>query len=149
MDVGATSVNFHMLNKESRKYFNRAFISSSSSFSHYAYPDRNHLDQMKKCTKIDDEKKLIAFLKTVDSDGLDVCQTFSFTNANAVPWAPTIESAETVGAFKTKLANEMYSEDPAVMDTLFSFNSQVLVYCLIYINSSDDPFLSDFEPYFG
>lgn len=117
-----------MLNEESRKYFNRAFISSSSAFSYYAFANANHLDQMKSCSEIRSKEKLIQFLKTVDSKELDGCQTFSFTNVSAVPWGPTIENSETIGAFKTMTPNETYNSDnPPVMDTLFSFNSQVTV----------------------
>lgn len=115
-----------MLNKESRKYFTRAFLSSGSAFSYYAFSDRNHLDQMKNCSEIHDEGKLIEFLKTVDSKDLEECQTFSFKNPNTVPWAPTTESPKTIGAFKTQPPNEIYnSDDPPVMDTLFSFTSEV------------------------
>lgn len=116
-----------MLNVESRKYFNRAFLSSGSAFSYYAFSNVNHLDHMKNCTEIHDREKLIEFLKTVHSNDLDECQTFSSKNANTVSYAPTIENPGTIGAFKVKSANEMYnSDDPPVMDTLFSFTSQVL-----------------------
>lgn len=116
-----------MLNKESRKYFNRAFLSSSSGFSNYAFANSgNHLDQMKMCLEIHDKRKLIEFLKTVDSNDLEECQTLSFKNTTAVPWAPTIENSETIGAFKTETPIEIYNSDnPPVIDALFSFNSQV------------------------
>lgn len=115
-----------MLNEESRKYFNRAFISSSSAFSYYGYADGNHFKQMQECSKTDDEEKLIEFLKTADIKTLIECQSHNFESSVIVPWAPTIENAGTIGAFKTKTPDEIYNSDNApVMDAMFSFNSEV------------------------
>lgn len=124
--LGATSANFQMLNEESRKYFNRAFISSSSAFSYYGYADGNHFKQIQKCSESVGKEKLIEFLKTADIKALVECQSYTFESSVIVPWAPTIENASTIGAFKTKTPDEMYNSDNApVMDAMFSFNSQV------------------------
>lgn len=116
-----------MLNVDSVKYFKRAYLSSSSAFSpFYAFPNGNHLDKMKQCFKIEDQEKLIEFLKTANSIQLSACQTFKPKNIDNVPWGPTIENPATVGAFKIKSTDELYnSDDSPAIDTLFSFNSQV------------------------
>lgn len=117
-----------MLNEESRKYFNRAFALSSSALNYYAFNEQNHLDRIKRFLDIQDEQHLIEFLKTANSvtfpDRLrtNIVEPILFESA----WVPTIESADTRGAFITKTPSEIYESNEApIIDTMFSFTSQV------------------------
>ncbi len=116
-----------MLNEESRKYFNRAYLGSSSAFNFYAISRVGHLQQMKEFSKIDEEDKLIEYLKTADSCVLSAFYPPSATGKTLyVPWVPTIEDSNTVGAFITKTPEEIYHSDKApIMDTMFSIASKV------------------------
>lgn len=120
-----------MLNEESRKYFNRALAMSSTAFNYYALFEPNHLKRMQDYTKVEDNAKLIEYLKNADSKTLANC--YQTGNLELIlldsPWVPTIESPSTKGAFITKTPEEIYNSDAApVMDTMFSFNSQVPLY---------------------
>lgn len=126
--IGGASVGFQVLNEESRKYFNRAFLSSSSAFNYYTLNETNHLQRMKEFSKIYDERHLIEYLKTVDSDILSKCHQYGIPDGRdlSVPWAPTIEDPDTVGAFITQSPQDIYNSEKApVMDVMFSFNSKV------------------------
>lgn len=117
-----------MLNEESRKYFNRAYLGSSSVLSHYTLSEVDHLQRMKEFSKIDDKDKLIEYLKTTSSDVLSTCHPFSMNGESlSVPWVPTIENPNTVGAFITKTPEDIYNSDRApVMDAMLSFTSKVI-----------------------
>lgn len=116
-----------MLNVESRKYFNRAFILSGSAFDYFALSEVNHLERMREFSKIDDKAKVVEYLKTADSKLLaDIGSINSFGKTLIPPWAPTIESPMTPGAFLTKTLDAIYESDNApVLDVMFSFTSQV------------------------
>lgn len=116
-----------MLNAESRKYFNRAYLGSSSAFNFYAISKVDHLQQTKEFSKIDDEFKLIEYLRTASSDVLASFYPLSAKGKSMyVPWVPTIESRNTVGAFMTRNPEEIYGTDDApIMDTMFSIASKV------------------------
>lgn len=125
--LGGASVSFHMLNEESRKYFNRAFLLSGSAFDYFALSELNHFERMQKFSNINDKNQLLEYLKTADSKMLaDIDSISSFGKTLIPPWAPTIESPMTKGAFLTKTLEEIYKSDRApVLDTWFSFTSQV------------------------
>lgn len=116
-----------MLNEESRKYFNRAYLASGAVFNYWALDENDHLKKMQEYAKIDDVQQLIEYLKTLDSESLGDCYSWDTVgNLVAPPWLPTIESSETDGAFLTKTPDEIYASDnPPVMDTLIAFNSHV------------------------
>lgn len=117
-----------MLNEESRKYFNRAFALSSTSFNFYTLFEPNHLKRLQECSEIDDKKMLIEYLQTADSDILAKCASTNDLGKLllAAPWVPTIENASTKGAFITKTPEEIYNSDKApVLDTMFTFTSDV------------------------
>lgn len=127
--IGGASVNYQMLNEESRKYFNRAFALSSSALNHYVLYEPNHLERMQNFSNIQEKQKLVEFLKTADSGDLAKVQTTNdFGNILLeAPWVPTIESFGTKGAFIAKSPEEIYKSDEApVMDVMFSFDSQVI-----------------------
>lgn len=125
--IGGASVNLHMLNNESRKYFNRAFLMSSTALNYYALSDENHLERMKKFANIQDEKQLVEYLKKTKNIALSQIESNAdFGVLLDFRWGPTVESAETEAAFITKTAKEIYeSDDAPAMDTMFSFTSQV------------------------
>lgn len=105
-----------MINEESRKYFNRAYASSSSAFSAYALHRANHVQKVQECFHIEQMDKLLEHLKVANSSALVKCSSFG----------PTVENPRTAGAFLTRTPNEVYNSKRApVMDAMFSFNSQV------------------------
>lgn len=121
-EIGAASVHFHMLNDSSRKYFNRVYASSSSAFSAYALHRANHLQKAHECFQINEMDKLIKYLKTTNSSTLVKCYP-----SPSPAWVPTIENSRAVGAFLTQTSDEIYgSNKVSPLDTMFSFNSQVL-----------------------
>lgn len=123
-----------MLNKESRKYFNRAFASSGSAFSFYALSKDDHLKRMQEFSKINDKDKLIEFLKTANSKELSESQPFSFGKILYAPWVPTIESSTTKGAFISTKPDEIYNSNEApVLDSLFSVTSVVFNLIALFI----------------
>lgn len=127
--LGGDAVHFHMLNKESRSYFNRAFAASGTAITTNALTKVNHVQQVQECSKIVEMDKLIEYLKTENSNTLIKCPQFENpVNLNTI-WAPVVESIDTKGAFLTKTPREIYSdpdEGVPIMDTMFSFTSQVL-----------------------
>lgn len=128
MITGGASVSYHMLNEESRKYFNRAIIMSGVSFNNFALYESNHLERMQNFTNIKDEQKLVEYLKAADSAVL--AKVTGLKDSRYIvqtSWAPTIESPETNGAFITQHPEEIYQSDKApIMDAIFTFNSMVL-----------------------
>ncbi|XP_031623525.1 esterase B1-like [Contarinia nasturtii] len=142
--AGGASVNYHMLNEESRKYFNRAFAMSSSALNFYALYEPNHLEIMQNFSNIQDKDKLIEHLKKEDSAILE--QFRSTTSRGLVllqsPWVPTIENSTTKGAFITESPEEIYKSKAPVMDTLFSFTSQEYVTFNANLTRNTEPFLS-------
>ncbi|XP_055312128.1 esterase B1-like [Sitodiplosis mosellana] len=143
--AGGASVNYHMLNEESRKYFNRAFAQSSSSLNYYALQKQNHLERMQNFSNIQDKQQLVEYLKAADSAELAKLLKQNEYGKILIDllWAPTIESPETKGAFITKTPEEIYKSDKApVMDAMFSFTSDEFVTFNQDIPTSSEPFLS-------
>lgn len=119
-------MGFHLLNEESRKYFNRAYLSSSSVFSHYALHRANHLQGMKDFTGISADEELIKYLRTANSDFLSKHYPFTYGKSLTPPWVPTIEHTNAVRPFITKTPDEIYGTGEAqAIDIMFSFNSKV------------------------
>ena len=126
--IGGASVNYQMLNEESRKYFNRAFAISGSSLNYYPLYEPNHLERMQNFSNIQDKQKLVEYLKTADSATLANAHRTNDLGQFLLEtcWVPTIENPEIKGAFMTKTPEEIYKSDKApVMDVMFSFASQV------------------------
>lgn len=125
--TGGSSVHFHMLNVESRKYFTRAYFSSSSAFSYIAINTTNHVQRMREFSKVDDMDKLIEYLKTTKSDVLEKCHTMdNFDMTLISSWVPTIENPDTIGAFMTETPEVTYkSGNVPMIDTMVSFTSKV------------------------
>lgn len=117
--TGGEYVHFHMLNEQSRKYFQRAWTGSGNAFSTYALRRANYVDFVQGCCKIFDINRLTYFLKTTNTTNLVRCYHQA--------WYPTIENPNTKGAFLTKSPEEIYSSDnPPIMDAVFNFASQVI-----------------------
>lgn len=126
INTGGASAHFHMLNVESRKYFKRIFAISSSAFCAYALRKANHVQRTQKCLKIYEMKRLIDFLKWAKPSTLSACDPMIFPGGLTAKWVPTIESANTKGAFLTKSPDDIYSSGEApAMDSMFSFTNQV------------------------
>lgn len=120
-------MNYHMLNEESRKYFNRVYISSSTAFSYIALNKNNHVKRMQEYSNTNDMNALIEYLKTTNSDILMKCHMMETFDPTLIsPWVPTIENPDTNHAFMTQMPIEVYNSGkvPAI-DTLVSFNSHV------------------------
>lgn len=116
-----------MLNSGSRKYFNRVYASSGSAFSAYALRKANHLRLIQECFKIKEMSSLVDYLKTANASTLNQCYRLEFPGEMLPTWVPTIERVGTKGAFFEKTPDEIYSSSEApIMDTMFSFTSQVL-----------------------
>lgn len=122
--LGGAAVHFHMLNKESRRYFNRAFASSGSAFN--AWQRGTHVELIQECSKLNEEDEMIEFLRAASSQRLLGCKPKTQPGGVEQAWLPTIESPQTRGAFLTQPPEEIYRSDrPLPIHTMFSFNSQV------------------------
>lgn len=131
IETGGTSVHYHVLNLESRKYFNRAYLASGVALDYFALHEPDHLGRLYEFSKTQDKKQLIKYLKSTDSQILAECySTLDFGNVLvSLPWVPTIESPLTKGAFLTKTPEEILNSNEApVMDILFSFTSEVFTH---------------------
>lgn len=109
-----------MLNEESRKYFTRAYLSSGSA-SYWKVQHFNHTRQLQQCLEVNATgKELIEFMKTANYTTLFKC--------NYLTWIVFYERPNATNAFMTKTPDEIYSSDnPPVMDTMFSIASQVCI----------------------
>lgn len=128
--IGGASVTYQMLNKDSRKYFQRAMSISSTALNYYTLYEPNHLERMQKYSNKQSTDELVEYLKTTDTDTLAKCETTNDFGPILLHsfWVPTIEDPETKGAFITKHPEEIYqSDDVPAMDILFSFNSEVFI----------------------
>lgn len=113
---------------ESRKYFNRAFASSSSAFNRYAISRTNHVHHIQNCSQFNDMDKIIEYLRTSEmAKILYECYPLeTIMGKNLYLYVPTIEMPNIRGAFITKTPDEIYNSTEApVMDTMFSFASEV------------------------
>lgn len=124
--IGAASTHFHMLNEQSRKYFTRTFLISSSAFSPYALRKADHVHQIRNCSRSQDMSKLVEYIKTSEAHTLRECYMYHFPGKLNPVWVPTIESPHNKGAFMTKTPEEMYSLGLVrAKDVMFSFATQV------------------------
>lgn len=136
---GGACVNFHMLNHESRKYFNRVFSMSGTAF--YCYPlsliEDNNIESMQNCTKITNIEKLAKHLAITDIGNL-----LEYNSECEIVWAPTIESINAPNSFLTKSVEEIYnSTDAPVMDAMFSFDSSEAMGPLKKFFNKTEPFI--------
>lgn len=98
---------------------------SSSALSSYLIRKASQLPQIQECSRINDTTKLIEFLKVANASELSECYAIKPTYFQTI-WVPTIESASVVGAFLTKMPEEIYNSNEApVMDTMLSLTTQV------------------------
>lgn len=107
---------------------------SGTIYDYYPLDENNHYKRMQKCSKIKSRKKLLKYLKTTDANILAACHaTDSYGKMLlTMEWVPTIENPSTKGAFITQRADDIYnSADAPVMDTLFSFTSQVNLFLIL------------------
>lgn len=126
---GAKSIQYHMLNEESRKYFQRAFMISGTALSTATYASSaygaNDLQQARQCLQIDDIDRLIEHLKVVNASVIARCFPVQIPGDLSLTWTPTIESNSTHGAFLTEAPIDIYNSGKAPrMDTMFAFNSR-------------------------
>lgn len=126
--IGGASVHYHILNEESRNYFQRAFVVSGAALDYFALYEPDHYKRVQECFDIEDKTKLIEYLKSTDSKILAECyatQDFGKLLVS-LPWVPTIENPSTKGAFLTKSPEDILNSNEApMMDILFSFTSEV------------------------
>lgn len=124
-----------MLNKESRSYFNRAFLASGSAINTYALTSANHTRHVQNCSKADEMENLIGYLKAENCATLISWPWMDGPNDEWMLWVPSIERSDTKGAFLTKTPEEIYDDFPdeaPIMDTLFSFTAQVHFQMVIF-----------------
>lgn len=116
--TGGTFAHAHMLNAESRKYFNRAY-SSSGVVSRFHLRRDNHVEYLRQCLQINETGYGFAeILKTANTTALAEC--------NYLRWIIFIESPNTPGAFITQSLDEIYNSDSAPkVDAMFSIATQV------------------------
>lgn len=126
LHTGGASVHFHMINEQSRKYYNRAFSSSGTAINFFALHRINHMERVQKCFQTNDVGHLIEYLKVADRSILMNCYPFIIPDDLYPVWVPTIESPTAGDAFLTKTPYEIYNSDQApMMDAIFGFTSQV------------------------
>lgn len=133
IETGGASVDHHMLNEESRKYFNRAHAASGTVFNYFGAPPKgNHLERMLECSQTNDQMSLIQYLKTAPAEDLVKCHFAMNWGKTIKPeWGPSIEKEDARMPFITQSLDEIYNSGKApVIDAFFSFTDQVC-------NSSD------------
>lgn len=121
--VGGASVQFQLLNPESRRYFNRVFAHSGSALNPFFIRKTNQLQQIQNFLKIIDSVKLIEYLKMANPTIL----TKFFTLKMPFVFQPTIESSSINGAFLSKTPEDIYNSNEApAIDTMFSLTTDVI-----------------------
>lgn len=124
--AGGASVHFHMINEESRRYYNRALSSSGTAMNFFALKRINHLERVQKCFQTNNMGHLIQYLKVADRNILMNCYPFIIPDDLYPVWVPTIENPNASVAFLTKTPSEIYNSEKAPqMDAIFGFTSQV------------------------
>lgn len=134
---GGASTTFHMLNEESRKYFQRAMVMSGSIFSYFALTEGNHLEKIQKCTPKTDIIETIEYLRTANASDIVRCNFRDDWGKTLKPeWVPTIEPKGTKNAIITQSPDNIWnSKNAPVIDTLFSFTSKVFYFLICSIES--------------
>lgn len=132
--TGASSVHFQMLNRDSRKYFNRIFAISGSAFSRWALRQANHVRELQEFSKISEINHLVEYLKSEYASNLTKIYPYKNFDELRPTWVPTIESPNIIDAFMTKTPLELYQSDEVpIMDTMFSFTAQVIVFFTVVL----------------
>lgn len=117
-----------MLNEESRKYFNRAYIASSSALNFHSLRRFNHTKTVQKCSQLENIDEIIAHIKTASADILGACNSTRSMENILLTWVPTVEPAGAIRPFLDATPEQIYNSNNApVMDALFSFTSQVFI----------------------
>lgn len=100
---------------------------SGSAFTYFALTEGDHMKRMQNCSKTNDMKMVVKYLKTTETDVIAQCGFETVWGKTLKPnWTPTIEKPNTVGAFITQSPDDIYNSDSApVMDTMFSITNQV------------------------
>lgn len=120
-------VSYQMLNEESRKYFNRAYMASGTALDFQGFRRSNHRQTIQKCFQLNKIDEIIDFLKSNSAEVLTSCSSKRVYNSILLTWVPTVEPADTNGSFLNASPAEIYTSDSApVMDSLFTFTSQVI-----------------------
>lgn len=117
-----------MINEESRKYFNRAFLSSGSSLNYFAFTKGNHVERMFGCSEATNQQQLMEYLKTTPQDDIVECYFRYDQGPNAIKpvWTPTIEIPDAKMPFLLQDPEEIYNSGTvAPIDVLIGFDSQV------------------------
>ncbi|XP_037033649.1 venom carboxylesterase-6-like [Bradysia coprophila] len=124
--AGGASTTFHMLNKESRKYFTRAMVMSGSVYSYFAFTATNHREKFGECSHTKDVNQMIEYMKTADARDIVQCYYRPDWGLTLKPeWVPTIEPEGTVNAMLTESPNIIWTSEKApVVDTLFTMVNQ-------------------------
>lgn len=118
---GAAFAHLQMLNKESRRFVNRAYLASGSSLNPAFHPWRrpSQMQNVKIYFQKNDTNTLIEYLKIASNKDL----IYSASHF----WIPVVENRNAPSAFLTDVPeNILKSRDAPVMDTMFSFTDQVL-----------------------
>lgn len=91
----------------------------SGSLNYWKLRKDNHVPLIQKCLQIyNTNPELVDYLKIANYTNLFKC--------NHLNWAVSVENPNVAGGIITKTPEEIYnSENPPVLDTLFSFASQV------------------------
>lgn len=133
-------MHFQMLNKDSRKYFDRSFVASGTALNSYRLNDNSHVQSMQKCTKIDDMDKLIQNLKTANGSSIAECNYLG-----TAIWSPTIECHNAPKAFLTETPEKIYMSDQTapIVNTMFSFNSQEAIQFRSKLLENKEPLLKE------
>lgn len=117
-----------MLNRESRKYFQRVFAASGSAFQSYLFTNVNHAQHVQNCLNITEASQLIALLKIESISVLISCPALEALDdfSSSPIWVPVIENTNTKNAFFTKTPQEIYNYPAGapMMDAMFSFTAQ-------------------------
>lgn len=98
--LGASSIHYHVLNEESRKYFKYCIIESGTALSHFALSvEENHVDRMKKyAARVTNKTMTVQQLEdflTKDLTAEELAEgtmEAPFGTALDTIWSPVIES---------------------------------------------------------
>lgn len=128
--AGSIAVNYHVINDESTKYFQRSISMSGTIRLNVPPIETQHLDLLyglaeKHNRTVSDCDDLADFLSGIDGQELADAELL-FPSSLNLHWSPTVEHENAIRPFLTKDPTDIYAEKMCInVSTLFAFNDRV------------------------
>lgn len=107
---------------------------SGSLYSYFALTTGNHLKKVQECANTRDPNQIVKYLQEADVGDITKCYFADDMGKTLKPeWVPTIEAPGTMNGLITESPDVIWKSLKApVIDTLFSFVTQVRTFLRIY-----------------